>query len=79
MGDEESISRKPSDTLDPEVEKEETNSACWPNTMRIFLYTCYLEKLEKYLSQRYRDSLRVDFEVAESFRRNNGISVDSYY
>jgi len=74
MGDEESISHRPGDTLDPEVEKGRNELGLLAECDEdLLIYLLLGEVGKKYLSQRYIDSLRVDFEVAKDFRE--GITV----
>ncbi len=74
MGVEESISHRPGDTLDLEVEKGRSELGLLAqNDEDLLIYLLLGEVGKKFLAQRYQNSLRVDFDVAKDFKE--GITV----
>ncbi|HQC14676.1 pyruvate carboxylase subunit B [Mesotoga prima] len=74
MGDEKSISHRPGDTLEPEVEKGRNELGLLANSDEdLLIYLLLGEVGKRFLTQRYNDSLRVDFDVAKNFKE--GITV----
>ncbi|MCP5455796.1 MAG: pyruvate carboxylase subunit B [Thermotogae bacterium] len=74
LGDEKPIQTRPADSIEPEVKKAKKEAGLLAkNQEDLLTYILFGEIGKKYLTEKYRKSLNVDFEIAKDYENNDSV------